>query len=85
MCAEEQLRAAGVDVAAVAGCMGRSDVDAPFDLLERELVAQGGTAAGGKIIILPTLVVNTNQASRQWRWQGGLVVWHWWCSTCGVA
>ncbi len=33
-CAEEQMRAAGVDVTAVNACMGSSDVDRPHDVME---------------------------------------------------
>ena len=37
-CAEEQLRAAGVDVTAVNACMGASDADRVHDVVEVRLV-----------------------------------------------
>ncbi|KDD75638.1 hypothetical protein H632_c577p0, partial [Helicosporidium sp. ATCC 50920] len=60
-CADRALKSAGVELAAVADCMGNPDTDAPLQVLEQELEASAGADGVGRVIMLPTLAVNTNQ------------------------
>lgn len=60
-CSESQLRGAGVDAGLVAQCVGTLDGDEPHGLLEEQLLAQGSRGSLGRVIMLPTLIVNTNQ------------------------
>ncbi|KAK2079717.1 hypothetical protein QBZ16_002112 [Prototheca wickerhamii] len=60
-CAERQLGDMGVSAAAVADCVGDLRADQPHELLETQLAAQEDRGPVGRIIMLPTLIVNTNQ------------------------
>ncbi|KAK9804303.1 hypothetical protein WJX72_005862 [[Myrmecia] bisecta] len=61
-CAHQQLQALGLDASAVQQCMGDSTSDTEHPLLEADYVAQGDDGWGqGKILLLPTVVINTKQ------------------------
>lgn len=62
-CAKEQLAAAGIDSGVVEGCVGMRTSDAPHDVLEAELTAQAdeGNTGRGRVIMLPTVVINYDQ------------------------
>ncbi|EFN56501.1 hypothetical protein CHLNCDRAFT_144100 [Chlorella variabilis] len=62
-CAEEVMRAAGVDVTAVNACMGPSDADRPHPIMEAQVAAQADEARSGRgrVILLPTVVINADQ------------------------
>ncbi|KAL4447912.1 hypothetical protein ABPG75_005131 [Micractinium tetrahymenae] len=62
-CAEEQLRAAGIDVAAVNACMGPSDADRDHPLMQAQVAAQADAERSGRglVILLPTVVINADQ------------------------
>ncbi|KAL4853658.1 Vacuolar-sorting receptor 1 [Chlorella vulgaris] len=62
-CAEEVLRAKGVDVTAVNACMGPSNTDTTHPLMEAQRTKQLDEehSGRGRVLLLPTLVINTDQ------------------------
>ncbi|KAL4442405.1 hypothetical protein ABPG77_004989 [Micractinium sp. CCAP 211/92] len=62
-CAEGQLRAAGIDVAAVDACMGPSDADGEHPIMQAQVAAQADAERSGRglVILLPTVVINNDQ------------------------
>jgi hypothetical protein len=62
-CAREQLGAVGVDAGAVEGCVGMPSSDAPHPVLEAQLAAQADAESSGRgrVIMLPTVVINAVQ------------------------
>ncbi|CAL5228469.1 g11610 [Coccomyxa viridis] len=61
-CIRAQLEKAGLEEAAVDTCMGDSTADATHDLLQGDYVLQGNDQWGnGKILLLPTVIVNKHQ------------------------
>ncbi|KFM28703.1 Vacuolar-sorting receptor 1 [Auxenochlorella protothecoides] len=60
-CSEQQLRDLGVDTNAVGGCVGSLDSGEAHPLLDAQVRAQNERGPMGRVIMLPTLVVNTNQ------------------------
>lgn len=62
-CAREQLLAAGIDANAVDNCVGNPVVDAPLQILEDQVAAQNDVknTGRGKVILLPTVVINFDQ------------------------
>jgi len=62
-CAKKQLDAAGIDAGGVEGCVGSRTSDSTHDVLEGELQAQNDVdnTGRGKVIMLPTVVINNDQ------------------------
>lgn len=62
-CAREQLTASGIDANAVDACTGPSTMDAPHPVLEAQRSAQNDEAGTGRgrVIMLPTVVINSDQ------------------------
>eukprot|EP00898_Chlorokybus_atmophyticus_P003912 jgi/Chlat1/4521/Chrsp29S04587 len=60
-CAEEVIRAIGLDVAAVNACIGDPNLDEELDLLNKEQDAQVGKDGRSDVTILPTIVINQHQ------------------------
>ena len=62
-CVREHLLAAGIDADAVERCVDSRNTDAPLDILEAQVRAQADEDATGRgrIIMLPTVVINFDQ------------------------
>lgn len=62
-CVREQLVAAGIDADAVERCVDYRNTDAPLDILEAQVRAQADvdSTGRGRIIMLPTVVINFDQ------------------------
>ncbi|XP_039035173.1 vacuolar-sorting receptor 3-like [Hibiscus syriacus] len=60
-CADDVIRALGIDVKQIEQCMGDPNVDAENPVLKEEQDAQVGKGPRGDVTILPTIVVNNHQ------------------------
>ncbi|KAK8562829.1 hypothetical protein V6N12_010895 [Hibiscus sabdariffa] len=60
-CADDVIRALGVDVQKIERCMGDPNVDSEHPILKEEQDAQVGKGPRGDVTILPTIVVNNHQ------------------------
>ncbi|KAK9799792.1 hypothetical protein WJX73_009230 [Symbiochloris irregularis] len=63
-CADDIIARNGMNISAVAECMGDENADAPHALLQADMDYQGSTSAiqsHQRVLLLPTVIINTNQ------------------------